>query len=465
MSYKVAAITEDCDLLHIIESEVSTEVIVPVIDGDAPIARIAALLESSPSVDAETLCEMNSAILDVHPSTASELCDLGIFTFLHSAMETNDSAIVSLALRSLHQLYHLCASAVREFVFDDRSKIVSFVQRPDSIYPALALVLVSLDVHPDFATILASEHRLIQKLLVLSITTFEPTVTYAILQTLSELLVRVPLSIFSPNRSKKVSTGLRRLTARYLGCEIDRKYLIPEILIPTLRILDAIFMKWDIQSVDQVLGQNAKILETLLGFTRSMRAYDQFGNVYSEALRVWNRLFLRYGVTLDPTRLAWELVDILVQHLKENGAPRLRILFLLSNILAFPIQGSHFLERDMIVERMFEAFNQLKVKEKENFMILVFHLIVSHPTIVIEKFPSLSAFIDVSFEFVASAQVYHLPLHFIHALNALIRADPAQRALVETQEAAETLAELAVHPMEGVSIAAQELLKDLDHEL
>jgi hypothetical protein len=235
---------------------------------------------------------------------------------------------------------------------------------------------------------------------------------------------------------------------------------MPEIVVPMFRILDAMFAKWDIRAVENILGSDVDILNKLLRFMRSMCEYDRFSSVYFEGLRVWNRIFVRYGEMLEGTDIALGLVDVLMRHLQQRGALKLPILFLLSNILAFPVEAERFLARRQIVQDMFAHFDELDVKEKENFLLLVCHLIERHPIIVAEKFQTLAAFINVSFEFVAAAKIYHLPLHFLRALTSLVRADPRQKVLLETEEAIEALEELAAFEMEDVASAAQQLLAE-----
>jgi hypothetical protein len=89
----------------------------------------------------------------------------------------------------------------------------------------------------------------------------------------------VPLDIFSPKSAWKVRDGLRCLASRYLGPSIDRRYLIPAILIPMLRILDTMFVKWDIPAVAEIVGSEFDILSKLLEFTRSVTNTINLENV------------------------------------------------------------------------------------------------------------------------------------------------------------------------------------------
>jgi hypothetical protein len=100
---------------------------------------------------------------------------------LQLAIVSDNLDVLRLTLSSLHLLYQLCADPIRVFVFDNRSVFVDLIRISDLLYPVLALILVSMDFNPAFASLLVTENKVIKKLFPLSFTTFEPSLTYAIL--------------------------------------------------------------------------------------------------------------------------------------------------------------------------------------------------------------------------------------------------------------------------------------------
>jgi hypothetical protein len=445
---------------------VDVPVIVDLPPDFSQVEAISAILASSNAsrVSSDTMEQLFILLRNFPSYAANQLSHMDVFPFLQTVIEVSDPPTIRFALLSLHCLYKLYPDIVRGFVFDFHALLVPLIANADLISETLTLILVSIDIEPSFATTLAAGHKLLQRLLSYSVTMFDPVLTYAILQTISELLVRVSIDAFTANRIEKIRELLRGLALRYLGPTIECKYLIPPILIPTLRILDAMFVKWDIPSVNAII--DADVFEKLLGFTKSMTEYDCFKSVYSEALRVWNRLFVRYGELLDRTVIALRLVEILVQHLQLPGVPRIKILFLLSNIFAYPEQALKFLERGTFLEQMFSYFDDLTMKEKENFVIMVSHLIELHPIKVSEVFVGLPRFFEVAFDLVGAAQAYHCPLHFVRALIVMIQTNPQTKdLLIENGVAVEALSELALSEIESVRMAVEQLVKEIGLEV
>jgi hypothetical protein len=469
LGYKTEDFMNESNFCDLINGDITVELPVIVdIPADLSLSlveQISCILSSSDAsrVDSATMEQLFSLLRDFPLYGRDQFSPLDLFPFLETVISASDSSTIRLALLSLHCLYKLWPDAVRSFVFENHAVLIPLIDDRSLVSEILTLILVSIDFTPFFATTLAVEHKLLSHLLSDSVKSFDPIVTYAILQTISELLLRVSIDAFDSSEIHDIRDLLRSLAVRYLGPTIERQYLIPPILIPTLRILDGMFVKWDIPSVSAIL--ECDVFDKLVGFTNSMTEYDRFKSVYSESLRVWNRLFVRYGEFLDKTAVASGLVQILVDHMQVPGVPRIKILFLLSNILSFPEQGRLFLEKECLLEEMFAHFDDLNVKEKENFVIMVSHLIELHPAKVSEVFHGLSVFFEVAFDFVGAAHAFHCPLHFVRALTTLIRLDPGTKKLIDHDYAFEALWELKFSEIDSVRIATEQLLMEIGFEV
>jgi hypothetical protein len=228
-------------------------------------------------------------------------------------------------------------------------------------------------------------------------------------------------------------------------------------LIPALKIVGAMFLRWDVPEPQEVAADTFGLLARLLAFTRVVTCDDRYWDVYMEALGVWNGLFVKHGEFLDDTPIAAALVEVLLVDLGRAGAPVLAILFLLSNVFAWPCQARLFLRRGPVLEAMFAGFDGLGHAEKENFVIMVCHLLERYPSAVVASFPRLPEFAEVALDCTSAAKTVACPLAFLIALYAMLLAEPATGGWLA--ELSEGLSEIVATGTPAVAAAAEEVMR------
>jgi hypothetical protein len=217
------------------------------------------------------------------------------------------------------------------------------------------------------------------------------------------------------------------------------------------------FLAWDVPEPREVAQDTFGILARLLEFTRAMECDDRYRDVYVEALAVWNALFVRYGRWLDETRIADEVVDALLVGIGSEGAPVLAILFVMSNVVAWPRQADRLLSRGVVVDAMFAGFDGLGYPEKENFVIFICNLIVRQPVAVVETFSALREFIQMAIDVAGAAKSAACTLGVLRGLAAIAFAEPKTHAWIGAF--ADELEEMVMTGTLEVAAAAEEVMR------
>jgi hypothetical protein len=453
MEYKFDHLIHDQNLTDILHSDLRPWPVVILDPSDALIRISSALASAIDAPDLEPiLVRVFAALSDLAVPCDSDLDALDFFFFIATALESSRTPIVHLALKCLLALYRTSPDRVREFVGDCHPAITRLVRSPDLMQPVITLVLLSLDSRPGLATELVHGHTFARQLLDLSANAFEPRLTATILQTLAALLDRADIEAFDAAQLCELRGGLRALTRRYLT-DADDLLRIPEIQIPALNILTAMFVKWDV--ADEVAIDTYGVLAQMALFTD--RAGDT--SVYCAALRFWNDLFVHYPDEFGGSPWALQVMNLLLAHYRV-GAPRLPIFFVLSNIIAMPGEAERFLANEGVLDRMFTEFGDLGHSEKENFVILVSSLIVARPREAMVAFAGVAEFVEAAFDCVQSARVRNCALLFLHAVDVMIGVDNRARAMLGTEAAADALVDMAECAWDELAIVAGRLLAE-----
>jgi hypothetical protein len=370
--------------------------------------------------------------------------EIGLLGLLEEAVAIPFTAVVQLALKCLLVLYRLSPDWARGFVVDHEVLFVRLIQAPDLLLPSLTLLLLSLDAAPHFAAGLAVHHRLVRRLCRIVDTTSDFILTSAVLTMISELIIRIGTPDFGDARH------CRALLATYLGPGLAAGLDVPEILVPAMRLQASM-----IASFGDV--PECPVLDRILQFVRDGRPL-----VYIEALRLWNCLFC-HGVA-DFER-AVQLLETLLGQLAHGGVPRLKVLFLLTNMCAHPDIAACFLGTP-IVERMWRCFDVLTCAEKENFLIMVAQIFYHYPVELVDAFPGFQDWANTVFDFAQSARRPELALYFVMGLAQLARDDPDRQADVDFGVIVDGLAELAaIGDNEDLASAAEQVLTTYQDQL
>jgi hypothetical protein len=395
------------------------------------IAELADLPIDSPEAIFAQLFDLLRQLCDSHPRDPIHdfLSGIGFWVLIEEGLAAPLTPVVQLALKGLMTVHHLCPDVVSGFVIAHDTLLVRLLQAPDLVLPTLTLLLLALDADPAFAPRLAVRY-LVRRLCAIVDGASDVVLTGAALTMISELIRRTDPREFPD------APCCRALLAAHLG---PGTASAPEILVPAMRIQAAMVAAFgDVPE--------CAVLDRMMQFVCDGRP----NVIYVEALRLWNCLFCHDAA--DVPR-ATRLLDALLHQLARG--PRLKILFLMANMCAYPDVAAHFI-RTPALERMWRCFDTLTCAEKENCLIMIAQICISHP---IEAFPRCRDFIQTVFDFTHSARRADLPLCFLIALANLARDDPARQADVDFAAIIDGLADLAsTCESEAVAAAAQDVL-------
>jgi hypothetical protein len=315
------------------------------------------------------------------------------------------------------------------------------------------MLLLSIDCHSDFAELLTTETKLLSDVIVLSTTISDPVLAASVLTMVCELLLRIDISKSAETQFHLLVSDLRCIVSRYLDPELPKQFNDCNVLLPVLRIEDAM-----IAACDEFPSGN--LLLRLMDFIRDWKMSRV---LYCEALRVWNRLFVRHADRMAELQVSIELVCLLIGQLSVGGIPRLQALFVLSNALVIP-QLSEVMIQNGLIEEMFADCEGLPCAEKENFLICVFHVATCHPTELLEVFPSFAAFLELAFDFIESERTAGITMNMLVGLLEMVCADPETKHVIDFERTTQILTRLTSSENESVAEMAELVLRAYEDE-
>jgi hypothetical protein len=318
---------------------------------------------------------------------------------------------------------------------------------------SLTMLLLSIDCHSDFADLLATETKLLSDLIDLSATIFDPVLAGSVLTMVCELLRRIDISKFAKTQFHLLMSDLRWIVNRYLDPKLPKKFNGCNILVPVLRIEDAM-----IAACDEFPSEN--MLLRLMDFIANWKVSTI---LYCESLRVWNRLFVQHRDRMAEMEVSIEVVCLLIGQLGIGGIPRLHVLFVLSNALVLP-QLSELMVQNDFIEAMFVDCEGLSCVEKENFLILVFHVLTCHPIALLEVFPSFADFLEFAFDFIESERTASVTMNMLVGLLEIVRADPETKCSLDLERTMPMLTRLTSSGNESVGKMAELVLRAYEIE-
>jgi hypothetical protein len=299
--------------------------------------------------------------------------DIDFFSFFVYGIQSPHTAEVQLTLKCLLIIFKIVPAFALSCCYREPHLFVRLLKSPDLCLPSLTPLLLAIENDCEFSVHLVEEHHFIAILSDLACQVQDSLVLAVVLTTLSEVIAPIRFRDIDPDDLNDIIKQLRSVTFRFFGGDLDTlhhkpSFAIPDVLIPTLKILDRLIVSWEHQDLNPLL--EFTLPTHLLFFTKY-----QTGLVYVELLKVWNRVYEYFGETFQHEPIAGELLKLLMAHVTDPNAPRLEILFLLSNMLLFPRHARSFLETPRLSLFLEEALETLDFREKENLLLAFLHVV------------------------------------------------------------------------------------------
>jgi hypothetical protein len=139
------------------------------------------------------------------------------------------------------------------------------------------------------------------------------------------------------------------------------------------------------------------------------------------------------------------------------------VLFVLSNAFLIP-ELSEVMIQNNLIEEMFADCQGLSCAEKENFLILVFHVAACHPIGLLAVFPTFATFLEFAFDFIESERTASITMNMLAALLEMVRVDPEMKSAIDFERTLQILTRLTSSDNETVGEMAELVLRAYEAE-
>jgi hypothetical protein len=296
----------------------------------------------------------------------------------------------------------------------------------------------AIQFEPEFGRYLTKYHHVLHKLCSLALSLFEPAVELrCALGLISDILGKVEIEDIREFETDLIRK-LRVVVSKYFRMDFE---CFGESIIPILRILDVMIQVWgpadiedfftghEIAVLRPVKTRSPTVMERLRFLTQRSIASGEYAEtyrtVYQGTLRVWNRIISLELKQFDDGEYlksrAPELLSTLLDHLMEKSAPRLRLLFVLSNLMYFRRHAEEFLGYPEMIEMLLRLCEEFTYAEKDRCLTMYFRVLAHFPEPFVGLWINYRGFWEISLEFVMTISSSDSVLDFLRGLEAVLR--------------------------------------------
>ena len=357
------------------------------------------------------------------------LVEIGYFELVRFVLEEVPfTPVVQVTMLSLLAIYKLSPVLPVRFCAENPGLFTRFVRAPDLLMPACTMILLSLKAGPEFVWRLVTECNAVEKLGVLAESVWDQRTLSLLATLISQVLIRVDLSELPEERAGSILASLKPMVHRFFTGDFQKpslaySFLRRDVMVPVLNILDVMILKYQVEIDSLVSLDVMNKLWFILDNPRDERYGDPECDVYKECLKVWNRIIQVFGCREDEEENLERLAFALLNQFKMDDLPRMHIMFVLSNIMAFERVVGRIVETGGLWEIMSEIyahFNEFTIHEKENVNIMFLHVLQFQCPLMVMNVLNFSDWLVEVLDEVESQTSDLYALHMMSALQSFL---------------------------------------------
>ncbi|OHS92962.1 hypothetical protein TRFO_12146 [Tritrichomonas foetus] len=332
-----------------------------------------------------------------------------------------------------------------QFIQNYLSRIKPLMRSPDLLPPIVAILCFTVDTFPQIMDQLIVQNDMISSLSDLANKIIDPKFLGAILSLIHTLLKRLEFVTFDPEKNQKIMQNLQQLINFKLvmiqpNDPKDGRVNTNEVLNPLLSIIDQ-YMKYYVTPENFEATVTKEMVDAVLFlFYESTTKYDATGTVLGSVLAVMNRfLFVAPPPILQNN--PGSFIFVLLKYFTHFSKLRLKLLFILSNIVQFPTFAEFIIKNHCLRNvGLYEENSNLSFSERENLFIIIFHLLSLYPSEMIEDMnEQFFEFMEDAFDIAESTTTTYFSTVFLNTIYNMLSKYPESRNMFSEENLVESL--------------------------
>ena len=339
------------------------------------------------------------------------------------------------SLACIARFSDVCFPVIEEYF--EKKKIHQLVRSPDLMPPIVAILCFAIDRYSSILPKLIIEKNMLPTLASFVISISNPKFSGALMILISQLFSQFGNMMMQNEISQEMIELVKEkilLAIKTKLCVIDPTYkndlrvLNSDILVPVLELLDY-YLKYFVNNENYQEVLTTEISNAIIYLYSFPEKFDATGHVFCKVLAVMNRIlqvvpefFLNYSD---------ELVHALLDYIKYFQNIRLKLLFLLSNVVKF-YQPAVYMLREHKVNDFYLKTDSYTLPERENSIICLLTIMILDPNEFINQLgDNFQNFIEDSCDFINSSISQYYSKMFLNAIYKLFVAVPNSKGMFD----------------------------------